>query len=53
MTLGTGLGGALMNFRRTRKVHGPTNRAAMMEETIQAIKALWSERKATFGRGYH
>jgi probable F420-dependent oxidoreductase len=52
VTLGTGLGGALPNFLRTRKLHGPVNRAALMEETIRAIRTLWSERKATFAGDY-
>jgi probable F420-dependent oxidoreductase len=52
VTLGTGLGGPLANFRRTRKLHGPVNRAKLMEESIQAIKKLWTERKATVAGEY-
>jgi probable F420-dependent oxidoreductase len=48
VTLGTGLGGAVENFRRTRKLRGPVNRAAMMEESVRAMRRLWEQRRATF-----
>jgi probable F420-dependent oxidoreductase len=48
VTLGTGLGGAVENYRRTRKLRSPLNRAAMMEEAVRAIRLLWEERRATF-----
>jgi probable F420-dependent oxidoreductase len=48
VTLGTGLGGAVERYRQTRKLHGPVNRAALMEEAIQAMRRLWEDRKATF-----
>jgi probable F420-dependent oxidoreductase len=48
VTLGTGLGGTLDTYRRTRKVTGPINRAAMMEESVQAMRRLWEDRRATF-----
>ncbi len=48
VTLGTGLGGAVENYRRTRKLHGPLNRAALMEESLRAMRLLWEERRATF-----
>jgi probable F420-dependent oxidoreductase len=48
ITLGTGLGGTLDTYRRTRKVTGPINRAAMMEESVRAMRVLWEDRLATF-----
>lgn len=48
ITLGTGLGGALDHYRRTRKHSGPLNRARMMEEAVRAMRLLWEERRATF-----
>ena len=52
VTLGTGLGGAVENYRRTRKLHGPLNRAALMEESVRALRVLWEERRATFTGDY-
>jgi probable F420-dependent oxidoreductase len=48
VTIGTGLGGTLDTFRRTRKVTGPINRAALMEESVRAMRLLWEEDRATF-----
>ena len=52
VTLGTGLGGAVERYRRTRKLRGPLNRAAMMEESVRAMRLLWEERRATFAGEY-
>jgi probable F420-dependent oxidoreductase len=52
VTLGTGLGGTLDTYRRTRKVSGPINRAALMEESVRAMRLLWEERRATFAGRY-
>jgi probable F420-dependent oxidoreductase len=48
ITLGTGLGGSIENYRRTRKLHGPLNRAKLMEESVRAMRVLWQQRRATF-----
>jgi probable F420-dependent oxidoreductase len=52
VTLGTGLGGTVENFRRTRKLRGPVNRAAMMEEAVRAMRCLWEQRQASFVGDY-
>lgn len=52
VTLGTGLGGAVENYRRTRKLHGAFNRSVQMEESVRAMRLLWEERRATFAGEY-
>jgi probable F420-dependent oxidoreductase len=52
VTVGTGLGGAVESYRRTRKLHGPLNRAAIMEEAVRAMRLLWEERRASFAGDY-
>ena len=48
MTLGIGLGGSLDEYRRQRGDLGTYNRGEMMDEFVQALRALWSDRKASF-----
>jgi probable F420-dependent oxidoreductase len=46
VTLGIGLGGD--EFRRLRRGVTNPNRGQMMEEYLQALRVLWTERHATF-----
>ncbi len=48
MTLGIGLGGALDEYRRQRGDLRAYNRGEMMDEFVQALRTLWSDRKASF-----
>jgi probable F420-dependent oxidoreductase len=48
ITLGIGLGGTLEDFRRHRGDLGAYNRGEMMDEFVQALRVLWTERKASF-----
>jgi alkanesulfonate monooxygenase SsuD/methylene tetrahydromethanopterin reductase-like flavin-dependent oxidoreductase (luciferase family) len=50
VTLGIGLGGD--EFRQLRRGVTSPNRGQMMEEYIQALRVLWTERRATF-EGQH
>jgi probable F420-dependent oxidoreductase len=50
VTLGIGLGGD--EFRRLRRGVTAPNRGQMMEEYLQALRVLWTERRATF-EGHH
>jgi probable F420-dependent oxidoreductase len=50
VTLGIGLGGD--EFRQLRRGVTTPNRGQMMEEYIQALRVLWTERRATF-EGHH
>lgn len=47
MTLGIGLGGSLEEYRRQRGDLGAYNRGEMMDEFVQALRVLWTERKAS------
>jgi probable F420-dependent oxidoreductase len=46
VTLGIGLGGD--EFRRLRRGVTTPNRGQMMDEYLQALRVLWTERRATF-----
>lgn len=48
ITLGIGLGGSLDDYRRSRGDLGAYNRGEMMDEFVQALRELWTERKASF-----
>ena len=48
MTLGVGLGGSHEDYRRLRGELGAVNRGQMMDEIIEALRALWTEEKASF-----
>ena len=48
VTLGIGLGGSLDDYRRLRGELGAVNRGQMMDEFAPALRALWSEEKASF-----
>jgi probable F420-dependent oxidoreductase len=48
VTLGIGLGGTLEAYRRLLGTIERPNRGKMMEEYLQAMRLLWTERRATF-----
>ena len=48
VTLGIGLGGSLDDYRRLRGELGAVNRGQMMDEFVPALRALWTEEKASF-----
>jgi probable F420-dependent oxidoreductase len=48
LTLGVGLGGSREDYRRLRGELGAVNRGQMMDEFVQALRALWTEEKASF-----
>ena len=50
VTLGIGLGGD--EFRRLRRGVTTPSRGQMMDEYLQALRVLWTERRATF-EGHH
>lgn len=52
ITLGIGLGGATEEFRRLRQLLDRPNRGEMMDEYVQALRILWTERYATFHGRY-
>jgi alkanesulfonate monooxygenase SsuD/methylene tetrahydromethanopterin reductase-like flavin-dependent oxidoreductase (luciferase family) len=50
--LGIGLGGSTEEFRSLHGELQKPNRGKMMDEYIQALRVLWTERKATFTGQY-
>jgi probable F420-dependent oxidoreductase len=52
ITLGIGLGGSAEEFRRLHGALDRPNRGQMMDECLQALRALWTERQATFRGRY-
>jgi probable F420-dependent oxidoreductase len=46
-TLGIGLGGSAEEYRRLRGELGRANRGAMLDEYLEALRVLWTERSAT------
>ena len=50
--LGIGLGGSTEEFRSLHGELQKPNRGKMMDEYIQALRVLWTERKATFKGQY-
>ena len=48
VTLGVGLGGSLEDYRRLRGELAAYNRGQMMDEFVPALRALWTEEKASF-----
>jgi alkanesulfonate monooxygenase SsuD/methylene tetrahydromethanopterin reductase-like flavin-dependent oxidoreductase (luciferase family) len=43
LTLGVGLGGSREDYRRLRGELGAVNRGQMMDEFVQALRALWTD----------
>jgi probable F420-dependent oxidoreductase len=52
ITLGIGLGGAAEEYRKLHGELASPNRGKMMDEYVPALRALWTERKATFKGQY-
>lgn len=52
ITLGIGLGGSADEFRRMRGDLGSPNRGQMMDEFVQALRALWEQPLASFQGQY-
>ncbi len=52
VTLGIGLGGSAEEYRRLHGTLDKPNRGLMMDEYLQALRALWTERYATFRGQY-
>jgi probable F420-dependent oxidoreductase len=52
ITLGIGLGGGADEYRQVRGTLVRPNRGTMMEEYLAAMRALWTERRATFKGQY-
>ena len=52
ITLGIGLGGAAEEYRRLHQNLVKPNRGKMMDEYVQALRALWSDHSATFQGQY-
>ncbi|HYU18157.1 MAG TPA: TIGR03619 family F420-dependent LLM class oxidoreductase [Chloroflexota bacterium] len=52
ITLGIGLGGSTNEFRRLHGELRSPHRGQMMDEYVQALRVLWTERKATFRGQY-
>lgn len=52
VTLGIGLGGEAEEFRRLHRNLTKPNRGQMMDEYVQALRILWSDRSATFQGDY-
>src|SRR5215510_9693590 len=52
VTLGVGLGGSLAGYRQLRGTLERPNRGRMIDEFIPALRALWTERSATFQGQY-
>jgi probable F420-dependent oxidoreductase len=48
ITLGIGLGGSLEEFKQLRGDLGACNRGQMMDEYVEALRTLWTDRKASF-----
>ena len=48
LTLGIGLGGSHEDFRRLRGELGAVNRGQILDEFVEALRALWTEEKASF-----
>jgi probable F420-dependent oxidoreductase len=52
ITLGVGLGGSVDEFRQLRGDLDRPNRAQMMDEFLQGLRALWELRRASFHGTY-
>ena len=52
VSLGIGLGGGADEYRKLRGTLERPNRGAMMDEYLAAMRALWTERRATFKGQY-
>ncbi|HYM51062.1 MAG TPA: TIGR03619 family F420-dependent LLM class oxidoreductase [Candidatus Limnocylindrales bacterium] len=52
LTLGIGLGGSADEFRSLRGDLGSPNRGQMMDEFVDALRALWTQRRASFSGQY-
>src|SRR6266536_6648252 len=52
ITLGIGLGGSADEYRSLRGTLDKPNRGVMMGEYLAAMRALWTERRATFKGQY-
>ncbi len=48
LTLGFGLGGSVEEYRRLYGAGERVNRGAMMDEYLPALRALWTDRHATY-----
>src|SRR5688572_28500402 len=52
ITLGIGLGGSTADYRKLHGELAGPNRGKIMDEYVPALRALWTERKATFKGEY-
>ncbi|MCO5220689.1 MAG: TIGR03619 family F420-dependent LLM class oxidoreductase [Thermomicrobiales bacterium] len=48
ITLGVGIGGESEDYRRTRQQLGTVNRSQLMDESLEAMRLLWTEPYASF-----
>lgn len=51
-TLGIGLGGSMEEFRAMRGDLGRVNRGAMLDEYVEALQILWSDRSPSYSGKY-
>jgi probable F420-dependent oxidoreductase len=52
ITLGVGIGGELEDYRRNRQQFASVNRSQLMDESLAAMRQLWTEPYATFHGAY-
>lgn len=52
MRLGVGLGGSVEEFRRYNGRPGVAHRGKLMDEYLQALRLLWTERRVSFAGEY-
>jgi probable F420-dependent oxidoreductase len=52
ITLGTGLGGSVEEFRRIRGDLAGANRGRLMSECLGALRRLWADRRASYTGNY-